>query len=806
MAATSGEGHWRLYPRLLLRRAGFDIGLLTGLTDPEVVGAAAGYRERAAAFERQREQCLAGLRAEVDAAARDGDRSLLRSLSKARSRIGRRGPLDGKLSTVNAAATAYERARREREDAWEVLRAALDAESADRPRRIRAVLDDDRVRDAVLQLAPSYAAEVERWSAGPQDRPANAKTRAFFRRTYLYCQRLGAKNETTSFFGPLIHGMVAADGEGITLGPETPSGITDTEAFLAFWAVGELARVMAEEPATAAGLPLTWIAACRREDGALVLPDGRRAGARGALGRVAALVDGTRTPRDIARDSGLDLAEVTAAVDRLRRAGAVHRHPEPPSTEPRPLDWLIALADERAATTAWPEALRDLRDRAGLYAGAVGPVKRRRALEDVEAAFAALTGSDPRREGGRMYADRLVVSLDSQGDQGPVTVGAATAARWERELAPVLDVAAHYGELLQSAASRLCADLMREAGTRTMPYDELIRRSRAAVREGRDRDHTGPADAFAAELTRTVAGAVRTPHGAPARAVLAPADLAELRSPCARPRFVSPDLMLETREGRPETLVLGELHPYVFAWGSQGLFDHDPAASRAAFSGRLDPWGGPERIATVIRRRRHKGLVAHWFPGRFVEITARATDDRARTLPVTDLTVELADGVPVLRAPDGELVLYAGEDDHVHLRAFAAPTAVLPPVVVDGVMPRWGVGDVVAQRARWWVDPARLLGDGPPSATGAYRTVQHLRSELALPRFVFAHLAGEPKPVGVDLDSPLAVETLTALVSASAADRVALTEMRPAPDRLWLRRQGRPVTSEFRLALRWETV
>ncbi|TYR62712.1 lantibiotic dehydratase [Streptomyces parvus] len=800
------EGDWRLYPRLLLRRAGFPIDLLMDLGDPSVESAAAGYRTRAARLEELREQALTALRREVGEAAEAEDRDRLRLLSKVRGRVGRRRPLvEADMAVAGEATDAYTAALRAEEEAWESLHAALDGERAARSGRVRRALDDEQVQDALVQLAPSFAAEVERWSAAPARARTNAKDRAFLRRAYLYCQRLGAKNETTSFFGPLIHGSITPDAEGIELSDEMPSGVVDTEAFLAFWAVCALARTMAEDPLLAGRFAVSWIPACRYHGDGLTLPDGRRAAVTAAQRQVLDLVDGNRTPADIARLTGLCDTTVLAQLDRLQRAGAVRFRPEPPSTAPRPLGWLIALADRRAADTDWPDRLRRLDGLAALYAEATGPTKRRAALEVLEAAFQETTGAEARRAAGQMYADRLVVSVDAKGDQGPVKVAAATAADWERELTPVLDVAAHYGELLQSACAELCADLLREAGVTEMPYDELIRHSQAAVEQGRLASYTGPADTFAAALTEIVANACQSGDGEPPRAVLDPGVLMALRSPTVRPRFVSPDLMLESGPGERSALVLGELHPYVFAWGSQGLFDDEQDQTLADFGAHLEPWGGPQRLATVIRRRRHKGLVAEWFPGRFVEITAVATEERDRALPVTQLVVELVEGKARLRGPDGgEIVLYAGEDDHVHLRAFAAPTAVLPPVRLGDVMPRWGVGDLIAQRARWWVTAEELGTTEKRPTDEVFRSVQRMRARLALPRLVFAHVPGEPKPIGADLDSPLAVEALAALVTSANTDRFTLTEMRPAPDQLWLHRQGRPVTSEFRLALRWE--
>ncbi|GAA2906241.1 hypothetical protein GCM10010517_72450 [Streptosporangium fragile] len=794
------HGRWRLYPRLLLRRAGFPVDMLHDLADEAVLDAAEHYRRRVARCEEARDRLLQEIPKAVAEAAAAQDRPRLRRLSRLRRAVARRLTDPAGDPALTSMITEYREGRELQEEAGTALREALRAEAARRDGRVAGALRGERAGDALLQLAPSFHEEVERWLAAPRTiRPA-AKDRAFLRRAYLYCQRLAAKNETTSFFGPLVHGVVDRDADGIELGAETPSGVHATEAFVAFWAVCRIAESMAADPDVGPRLPVTWIPACRREGSALRLPDGRRVVLSAEQRGIVEAVDGVRGPALIAARTGQTPQTVRQVLERLRRAGAVRLVPEPPSTAPRPLGWLLDLADRHAADTAWPGRLRTLSAAADRYAAAADVRARASALAEVERVFTEITGAAARREGGRMYADRMVVYLDAKGDQSPVRVGGRTARDWEEQLAPVLDLAAHVGELRRRAAGDLCAALLREAGVPAMPYDELIRRSRAAVEQGREADHAAPLARFTAELARLVE---RRRIGI--EAVLDPAELAALHPPARTSRFVSPDLLLESRPGRPDLLVLGELHPYVFAWGSQGLFSDDPAGMRGDFAAHLTPWGGAGRLATVIRRRRHKGLVAEWFPGRFVEITAVATADRNRVLPITDLTVVLRDGRPRLRTPEGELVLYAGEDDHVHLRAFAAPTVSLPLVRSGDAAfaPRIVVGDVLVQRARWWVHREELALAGPRRPDEVFAAVQRLRVTRELPRFVFAHAPGEQKPVGVDLDNPLAVDVLAALAVGSEQP-VALSEMRPAPGRLWLRHHGRAHTSEFRLALRRE--
>ncbi|MFD7614032.1 lantibiotic dehydratase [Streptomyces sp. NPDC059828] len=807
---TGQRAQWQLYPRLLLRRAGFGVGLLTALGDGPTSTAAADYREAVSGFEQSRARLQEAIAKSVARADRETDRAELRDLSKLRSRVGRRLLVERSTygGAVDLAVDGYRAAHSARQEAAGRLTGALGEEVLRRPERVRDLLGDERVCDALLQLSPSFHTEVVRWIDGWEQRDTatgrnRAKDRSFYRRVYLYGQRLGAKNETTSYFGPLVHGRIDRAAEGTALGPETDSGYHVLEAQTAFWAVCELARLVGTDPDVRDRPPVAWLPSCRRTrggapgSGTIQSADGRRIALSGVQWQLAEAVDGRRSTGELAALAGLEPAEARRVLDRLRQAGAVRLWPEPPSTAARPLDWLVSWADRYAEGTPWPVRLRELRDLAHAYAAAEGHRARAAALERVEDCFTRLTEVDARRAGGRMYADRLVVSLDAKGDQSPVVVGGDVARRWESQLSPVLDVAARYGELQQRAAAELCTEIMRTAGTGTMPYDELIRRVHASVDAGALDALAGPLIAFKRDYAELVESAVQ---GQEAR--LTPAELAAFAPEPGRHRFVSPDLMLESREGGSELLVLGELHPYVFAWGSQGLFSEEQDRMLGDFASGLEPWGGSERLATVIRRRRHKGLVADWFPGRFVEITSVASDDRERTVPLTDLTVALVDGTPRLRTPDGELTLYAGEDDHVHLRAFAAPGVGLPLVRFGDFAPRIVVGDLIVQRARWWFDRADLGVDSVRDPRAAFLAVQSLRARLGLPRFCFASLAHEPKPVGIDLDNPLAVDALVAMVLAGDGPTVSLAEMRPAPDALWLRHGGAPVTSEFRIAMK----
>jgi hypothetical protein len=811
---TDVQAPWRLVPRLLLRRAGFGFDLLDALTDPAVAGAAARYRAAVTELETIRGELLARTFPAAVTACRDrADRAALRALSKARTAIGRRQQVPAAVGTACPAyvcMSGYQTACDALQAAETELAAAVVQDLADRPARLRKVADPS-VLDAMLQLAPSFYDGAVRWLA---DGASAARERAMMRRMYLYLQRLAAKNETTSFFGPLVHGTVdpvagdtvagdtVAGGEAIDdvrFGPAADSGVIETKAFMAFWAVCALARRMAADPPIHPVIPVTRVPACRIDGGVLTLADGRTIRLTADQERLLAAVDGYRSAAAVAEAAGLPHGQSGNWLARFERLGVVRTWPEPASTAIQPFEQLRADASAFGAGTGWPQRLTALESRMREYAGADGHERRRAALAALEAEFTQLSGVDPRRAGGKMYADRLVAFIEAHGGLSPVRLGSGLAALIERQLTPVLDVGARHGELLHQAHQSLAMAVLREAGVPHMPYDEFIRRIGRAAEAGALREYLGPAEEFEAALAALVLS--RTSGES---CTLDPSDLLPFGGSRRAPGFASPDLLIRRAEGGP-VLVLGEVHPYVFAWGSQELFCPDPEGLRESFAANLSPWGGPAALATVVRRRRHKGLVTESFPGRFVEVTAVATRVRERTVPITGLFVEATEDRVALRGADGELVLYAGEDDHSHLLAFAPPPVRrFPPVWLGDRAPRITVGALVAQRAAWRLRPAELAGVGTTSAAdgaACFSATQRTRALSGLPRWVYAHVPGEPKPLCVDLDSPLAVEALASVIRVGVPGPVTVQEMLPEPEALWLRCEGRPVTSELRLAM-----
>jgi hypothetical protein len=136
--------------------------------------------------------------------------------------------------------------------------------------------------------------------------------------------------------------------------------------------------------------------------------------------------------------------------------------------------------------------------------------------------------------------------------------------------------------------------------------------------------------------------------------------------------------------------------------------------------------------------------------------------------------------------------------------ALSPPSVLHAPVRGDtGHLGRVTIGDACYQRERWLLDAASLPagGRGPATLLGLRR----LARAHGLPRFVFARIEAERKPVLVDTASPFAAELLGHLLGGerdgAGGSRVLVEEMYPGPDELWLRDDAGRYTCELRMQL-----
>ena len=169
---------------------------------------------------------------EVKRVAALGDKAALKALSQWRRKVGQgsagtppEGPWSGGLRDAFAGWRAQVEAR---EALHGRLAQALAQEEPQVAARLRELVLRPDVREAVFLLVPALLEAIDGMKATAlADR--RAAERALERRLYAFVQRLGSKNETTSFFGPLTHAQVDPTVTGFSFGPELPGGFVRRE-------------------------------------------------------------------------------------------------------------------------------------------------------------------------------------------------------------------------------------------------------------------------------------------------------------------------------------------------------------------------------------------------------------------------------------------------------------------------------------------------------------------------------------------------------------------------------------------------
>jgi hypothetical protein len=403
------------------------------------------------------------------------------------------------------------------------------------------------------------------------------------------------------------------------------------------------------------------------------------------------------------------------------------------------------------------------------------PLRRRRVLlRTMEELFARLARTSPRRAGGQLYTDRLILNEEAS-SPFQVRIGRRAAARLASALTPALELCASFGEQVQKEFSSLVvAELERVVSPVSFDrYATLLR---------------GIAARFPA--TPTVSTGIRHVFDLD-EGFLPPSEDGAL--------FALPDLCLGRGPDGAIHPILSRMHHHLLTDG--WLFTFHPAPARVEkmavdwiTAHMKDP------LVELATGRHNKGFYS--FPGPRAARTAAELVGGCGNQPVfptSELVVYLEKGRPVLRDVDGNrLVLYLSLADltlHPPFTALSAPPVVLAPLRNgDSHVPRLDAGGATYQRERW---EAPIADWKALSGFALFAAMQRERHSLGLPRFVFARVPSERKPFLVDTECPFAVELLKHLVRHALA--IDFEEMLPSPEQLWLRDERGRYTFELRI-------
>ncbi|MCW5236572.1 lantibiotic dehydratase family protein [Verminephrobacter eiseniae] len=650
----------------------------------------------------------------------------------------------------------------------------------------------------------------------------DSRARQRIRLGWNYVQRLCAKNDTASFFGPVAWGrFVGADQPSLSVTASTP-WLSSRKTFFEHWVVLRLTQAISADPQLRDSLPISLNPGCHVEDGLLHHPIGktRKLDPLGtalldafrqapATGLTRAALAGHLAARGFAGADAMALLEFLLSKNVLT-AGFVIA----PGSD-RPLDQLARRLNRTAAAddakAPWLALLANLEtqrlafETAGLDGRIAALDAMRQLLTDA--------GVDLSRVQGQMYVGRFPVYEDCARNL-QVTLGGALAGAVKTQLQPVM---ALYSWLVGAVAVRLhdryllCWQALQAAAqTEQEQGVDFLSFLSQLMREDPKKPVT---DEIRSMLRRSWAE-ITAQHKDTAEVSLTAADLGRLlqRLDGLEPRVAqcqvlckdvhSPDFMLAARsleavERGDYRIVIGEVHPAVHTVSQPVAQPFCPYAREIAQE--VQDLLAPRTLVVADSPETYQRSHIDWLdvPALMQVVLPNGGGHVAaeRMLPSGRGRVVLQDGALVYRERQSgieqDLLTVLPSDMHRVCFALAGE------LIGQAEDRRLTVGRLILKRRSWYVTGDLLPQGGEPGETLAgYLAWRSWAAGVGLPRHAFVKCESEPKPVYIDFCNPFALDLLASL--AKKKEPMRFSEMRPAPDELWLMDDRGRYCAEFR--------
>ncbi len=821
-------GNWAFWRTVCLRGAGFPFQLLGTLARVECGQAADKVLLTQTETEAQRREYEGTLRKELEGASTTEERKWVKGALKRLNQ----------WSVPNPASTPTHELLRQR-----LAETIANRQSAQKEFRDQFATGAIRTHEAIknIVLIPKFRVAALLQNGRALSRVATALLRSNStvpNRTFKerqneefvasYLQRYCAKNDTIGFFGPVGWAEFHSRARGVDVRPGKQL-ISQSTVYFENWCIEALAEKLASNTAflpwvAPRVMPHVWLQGDR-----IFLPSGISSPVTRLESEVLRRCTGERTAHEIVRGIIANgLQDCTAHTvfrlldDLVRRKLISWTFEIPLDIHPeRRLRQLIlrvddavlrdvALADFHQLVQAKEDVQQSLHD----------PELLESALENAAQTFTRLTGKKATRFAGQMYAGRTLFYLDCSRDLA-VTIGGDVAALLASPLSIILDSARWLTQETARAFRGIFQNAFRELAAKTKrPTVELLQFWAATYSATMDPE---------AKLVRPVLDEFQRRWkqilgdlpDAQSCVVFTGQEIrarAKLLFPASEPgwrlaSYHSPDVMIAATSAdavaRGEyLLVLGEMHAstntlrYAFNMAQharpQELID-------AMSSDFQEPRAGfvPPRHWPKLTNRTNIVLYAQHDYHIETSRTGLSNLSRERVLPIAAFVVERCGDELIVRTRDGalefEAVDFFGEllsTILVHRMEIFPRRAHMPRILLDRL---------VICRESWCFDALELRFIHETNPDDRYLSARRWMREHDLPRYVFARVPVEVKPIYVDFDSPLYVEILIKMIrrllaSEQAREPVTLTEMLPAPDQLWLSTvEGSRYTSELRI-------
>lgn len=678
------------------------------------------------------------------------------------------------------------------------------------------MISHPRFREAVYLSNPSfYERGFSYFDQHRADKSRDTRWRQLERQFFTYLQRFTAKNETTSFFGPINYGkIVKGEGAGSKgmLTAEWPESfaLEKRVAFYAFWVLQELAALVAGDPELADVVPLLFQGSSKQV-------------------QLEYFTEGMSV-REWADARGEAIEQTRQKVERLIANNALKREFPIPSSVIHGMSYLIERIGqlqvvtevERKAQAGWLSVLMQFQTfQRQFERGALA--ERVAILEQVEKMFSELTHLESRRGEGELFRDRTVLYEDAKGNL-EIRLDSRLVEKLQSSLSDPLNIATVYTKLRKQRNMKIAMQIYHKmfGDRKAVRFDQFIVACHKLLQEAAtgtggqagDKDQLDEfVRLFHESCEAYLAGSSPTLISSEFKSFLQKIEDEDLY-------IISPDLLLiaDSAESiEPDTLkcVLGELHHGITMEGWMLSFHPDLDNVRKEIRREivrhlelLQERSKREILPANLIFSRKMKTAPQEYPGVMVEVSGYASTRRPdATFGLKDLVVK-AEGdelVLTLRGDDREIRFYPpafgfAEQAYFPFALFSFPIVQMPTYRKEGYTPRIETEQLILQRAQWKfaTDELRaVIKEKEPFR--AYISMQKFKRQHSLPRHVFLRVPSEQKPVYLDLENPYAVDLLQHL--AGKNQTVTFVEMLPTPDQLWLRDQNGTYCSELRTLL-----
>ncbi|HEU5376084.1 MAG TPA: lantibiotic dehydratase [Ktedonobacteraceae bacterium] len=826
------DAEWALWRFVCLRGAGFPARKALALSAPDCASLVDQLLSAEEEYLRARAAALEALNTELLHAT--GERhTLLVQAFRAINKLRPPQPLTLTLAgndRVDTLRGAYERLLHLQTE----LPAAFDAAMLANARVVQTLAGEEYFREAVLwQNRQALHTGLETLlRSTPEQTVHQAKRRNNGTLVANYIQRYALKNDSIGFFGPIGCATLASSGEAVSARPGTHL-LEKRSVYFEGWCIEELAEALVRQNPQF----LQWCAPRKMPhlylDGTyLHLPFAPPVKLSRSQAAVFDACTGLHSARVIARAllkdaaNGLQSeAQVYTILDQLcatkRIVWALEIPPEGNAPEQALRYWLEYIEDAALREEALAILERLERGRAEVARAAGDPVRLEEALSRLETEFSELTGKTATRAEGKTYAGRTLLYEDCRRALD-VTFGPELAQTMREPLVLLLASARWYtyeiADLYEQAFRDAFLELSAEADSQTVDladfwlwmqpffYDDEQRLSDLILSEFQQ--HWSEIFALTDEQRKL--------HRLEYRASdLRERVLQRFSAPAPGWRaacYHSPDVLLDARnveaiQRGDYQVVLGELHIAMNTLQITAFLAQHPAPEELLQAAALDI--PTPRVLPIlskdmfpIYRLRPSLVTPKDFYLVYTPDVCSPVATPATALTLNSLVVEELDGRLIARTRDGlhsfELIEVFAE---FLSRLVYGSFKMLPP---SKHTPRITLDRVVVSREAWHFAPQELSFATEKTPQERFVATRRWARSQEMPRYIFVKVASEPKPCFVDFASPMYVEMFLKMVRQDLREdpealSIAITEMLPAPDRLWLQDSaGEHYTSEVR--------